>query len=634
MCSLILFVAAGSFILPKIVWADEKDLIITEIMYDPSCKKEEKCSDWFEIYNKSSDKLTISNKEIGIIDEENLDSSCHQIKSGITVESKGFAIIADNRDYFLKKYSDVDEDIVFDSSFDLSEKGDYIRLSSDNKCNNFFIDISYESSWGGKNNGKTLEKIDHSGNYSKNNWQESYILGGTPGEKNSEKPKPKEYPGKIRINEVLPDPEKNKGEEFIEIFNYNEEKVDLEGWILRDGSKTGKYIFPKDSLIGANDYLIIYKKDFKFALNNSGNENVMFLNPDEKVADEISYSGSKDSASYNYSADGWRWSKFLTPGEDNKFNNLPTSKLKIEKKIYKNMLTEFRVSAKDKDKDKLKFVWDFGDGHKSYLKNTKHKYEKSGTYKVSLKISDGSEDVFKTFEVKAGKFPKSELKITGVKANPKGKDTNLETIKIKNNSKKKINLKNWSVATGWKNLYNHPINKKIILKPGETKEITRKYSLFALNNKQAKIELRRPDGSVASKVKYSKKEGIRDDETYEKTEDGWEWIGLQSDAEETQANAENETEADFNINKTENIQSDASSSEENLADQKTISPEIQSDEPVGNGEVLGAEINRVIKTIPSSRPESENIFIRIIWSVNQKVSSFMNFLIARRFKIF
>ena len=183
------------------------------------------------------------------------------------------------------------------------------------------------------------------------------------------------------------------------------------------------------------------------------------------------------------------------------------------------MLAEFRVSAKDKDNDKLKFVWDFGDGHKSYKQNTKHKYLKKGAYQVSLKISDGSEDIFETFEIEVRNFPKKELKIVGVKANPKGKDTDLETIKIKNSSKKKINLKNWSVATGWKELYNHPINKKLIIKPGETKELTRKYSAFTLNNKQTKVELRRPDGSIASKVKYSKKEGIQDDETYEKTED-------------------------------------------------------------------------------------------------------------------
>jgi hypothetical protein len=251
-----------------------------------------------------------------------------------------------------------------------------------------------------------------------------------------------------------------------------------------------------------------------------------------------------------------------------------------------------------------------------------------------LKISDGSEDVLETFEIEAGKFPKSELKITGIKANPKGKDTKLETIKIKNTSKKKINLKNWSVATGWKNLYNHPISKKLFIKPGETKEITRKYSLFALNNKQAKIELRRPDGSVASQVKYSKKEGVQDDETYEKMENGWEWIGSQADAEETQSNDENEAEADFNINNIENIKNSESNSEENLADQKNEnhqeidSTAIQLDEPTENGEVLGVETNRVAENVSNDKSKSKNIFQMIVWSANQKASSLINFLIA------
>jgi hypothetical protein len=80
------------------------------------------------------------------------------------------------------------------------------------------------------------------------------------------------------------------------------------------------------------------------------------------------------------------------------------------------------------------------------------------------------------------------------------------------------------VATGRKNLYNHPIAKDLIINPGKTAKITRQISKFTLNNKKSKIELRYPDGKAADKVKYSKKgASIEDDEVYEKTDSGWDW---------------------------------------------------------------------------------------------------------------
>jgi len=321
--------------------------------------------------------------------------------------------------------------------------------------------------------------------------------------------------------------------------------------------------------------------------------------------------------SYNFSDNGWKWSRFFTKGKENKFNNLPESKLKIEKKIYKSMLAEFKVSASDKDKDELKFVWDFGDEHKSYKQNTSHKYLKKGIYQVSLKISDGSEDVFETFEIKVGSFPKEELKIVSVKANPRGKDTEHETIKIKNNSKKKINLKGWSVATGWKELYNHPINKKFVLKPGETKELTRKYSAFTLNNKQTKIELRRPDGSVASKVKYSKKEGIQDDEVYEKMEDEWEWVGSQINTDLILTNA------DKIQSNTDQTQVSAESAQDIVENKEET--QIQSDEPEESGEVLGTENIKNNENISNDKPFSGNFSQRIFWNMNQFINNLINF---------
>ena len=67
--------------------------------------------------------------------------------------------------------------------------------------------------------------------------------------------------------------------EFIELFNYSTESIDISRWKLSDN--TGSYYFPDGTVIASNDYLIVAKKvpsanDYFFDLfpnEESGNEN-------------------------------------------------------------------------------------------------------------------------------------------------------------------------------------------------------------------------------------------------------------------------------------------------------------------------------------------------------------------------
>lgn len=258
-----------------------------------------------------------------------------------------------------------------------------------------------------------------------------------------------------------------------------------------------------------------------------------------------------------------------------------------------------------------------------------------------MKITGENESDTENFTVQVEKFGRSEIKIIGINANPKGKDSLWETITLENNSKKKIDLSNWSVATGWENLYNHPVNKKFILKSGETKELTRKDCAFALNNKQSKIELRRPDGSVASKVKYSQKEGIQEDETYEKTQAGWEWknapVNIENNNAEIQSEPVNNSE-----NIIPNIQTDQKieTENENIGKQSVLEKENNASKIVNYGlrlkptEELDSNVEKVLgaSTVKINNQKSENenyliIFLKNIFSYGNKLVNFiLNFL--------
>ena len=329
---------------------------------------------------------------------------------------------------------------------------------------------------------------------------------------------------KVYLNEILPNPKGDeKTGEYIEIVNLENKPVDLYKWKLKDASKYGKYIFKEHFILGPGDYFAIHRRRFKFALNNSKGETVYLYNPRGKLTSSVTYDKAIENVSYNFNGSLWRWSKFLTPGGKNKFDEPPKVKISIPKRAYKNTYTKFRVRAKDKETKKLRYVWDFGDGRKSYLKKTSHKYTKTGRYTIKLTVRDESQSVEKVFRLQVKKHPRPDLEIVSLTPNPKGKDTELETMKIKNNSSKRVNLKGYKIATGSKKLYNHPIRENLYIKPGKTKTIDRQDSKFTLNNKKCEIQLLYPDQKIADKVKYEK-DKIVDDEVYKKIDGQWQWI--------------------------------------------------------------------------------------------------------------
>ena len=92
-----------------------------------------------------------------------------------------------------------------------------------------------------------------------------------------------------------------------------------------------------------------------------------------------------------------------------------------------------------------------------------------------------------------------------------------------------INLKNWSVATGWKNLINHPIREDFKIKAGKSKKLLRDICGFTLTNTRNKLELRSPDGKAVQKIKYDHGEkSIEEDEVYKKIGNDWTWVKNQT----------------------------------------------------------------------------------------------------------
>jgi PKD repeat protein len=311
-------------------------------------------------------------------------------------------------------------------------------------------------------------------------------------------------PYKVLINEVLPNP-KEKGDtgEFIELYNPGEETVSLSGWEIHDASVTGKYVFPNDTHIAPLSYLVVTDQDFSLSLNNS-NEVIALWDREKRLVHRVHYEKTKEGVALNFVAGILRGARKPTPGTLNSENADPVTKERVPKRGYRNFAIKFQARGKDRDGDKLKFTWDFGDGHKSYKENTSHKYLKSGSYTVTLTTDDGIDTTRETFGIKIKKYEAPKVRIISFVPNPKGNDSELEWIEIENREKREVNLKDFSIATGTKkkSIANHPIREDFIIPPNSIKRLTREGSLFTLGNIRSHIELRSPDGETIQRLKY------------------------------------------------------------------------------------------------------------------------------------
>lgn len=446
---------------------------------------------------------------------------------------------------FIELYNPTNEDVSLKNWLlkDASISGTHIIEDITIPANNYKIFYRSEFSFALNNSGeetisliapnsKTISSISYTATregFSLNRADKWYWHKPTPLKINNENPLTKTYP-QLLLSEILPNPIGDENtDEYIEIYNPNDFAVNLEFWTLQDASATGTYTFTESLLIDPRSYYTLYRKTFLFALNNS-NEQLSLIAPNEKIMSHVSYKSSRENISYNYefSSTKWRWSKYLTPNQKNIFNNLPEiTKFDIDEKIYKSVYGKFEAKAQDNDQEELKVRWDFGDGHKSYKWDTRHKYTETGTFHGSLRIQDESEEVLQEFIVTVKKFPGHKVTVTKIVPNPSGKDSGNEYIVIKNKENERINLKNWSIAAGSteKTLVNHPVYDDLYIKPGKTKIITKKHAAISLPNKMGVIEIRRPNGSVSQKIKYGDENtSIPDNASYEKIDGAWLWI--------------------------------------------------------------------------------------------------------------
>jgi len=165
------------------------------------------------------------------------------------------------------------------------------------------------------------------------------------------------YPQGIIINEILPSPKGSDAEnEWFEIFNQNNFRVNLEGWQIRDiKGRIKTYTFPKNTFINPQEFLVFQRPVTKITLNNEG-DGLNLIQPDGKIIDSITYQKAPLGQSFNRLNSDWEWSSVLTPGKKNIISFLTQKEeTKKEKLREKGMATIEKSLPSIQSKNKSSF---------------------------------------------------------------------------------------------------------------------------------------------------------------------------------------------------------------------------------------------------------------------------------------
>lgn len=122
-----------------------------------------------------------------------------------------------------------------------------------------------------------------------------------------------------RINELLPNPSGDEDEEYIELYNPNDESFWLKGYQLQTGIESiHSFVVTSDAVVPAEGYLVLRYTDTKLALTNSGGR-ARLLDPAGQIVDETSvYSTAKEALAWALGTDGqWKWTDTPTPSKAN-----------------------------------------------------------------------------------------------------------------------------------------------------------------------------------------------------------------------------------------------------------------------------------------------------------------------------
>lgn len=268
-------------------------LAISEIMYHPPSRTDGRNLEFIEIYNSQEWPEDLSgyrlSGDVGYV-----------FPTNTLMPARGFLVVA-AVPADLQAAAGVSTPHAFTGSLPI-DRGT-IRLRNNQDA--VLVEVNYDSDppWplAADGGGHSLVAARPSyGSQDPRTWAASDRAGGSPG---ADDPVTTNPLAPILINEFLAhtdDPQLD----FIELFNYGTNALNLAGCILTDDVSTNRFVIPSGTVIAARGFVTFDQNQLGFSLNAAG-EDLFLFNPDRsRVLDSVRFKGQENGVSTGRYPDG------------------------------------------------------------------------------------------------------------------------------------------------------------------------------------------------------------------------------------------------------------------------------------------------------------------------------------------
>jgi hypothetical protein len=154
-----------------------------------------------------------------------------------------------------------------------------------------------------------------------------WTLTPTPGEANEYTPVPgtagaddaTAYAA-VELSELLPDPAApltDAADEYIELYNPNNEPVGLAGYVIKVGHDLGSKYVIKSGVIPADGYFVLKSSLTKLALSNDGSSVALYTPNGAQLGSTVTYPKVGTGNAWANFDGSWSWTAEPTPGAAN-----------------------------------------------------------------------------------------------------------------------------------------------------------------------------------------------------------------------------------------------------------------------------------------------------------------------------
>lgn len=337
---------------------------------------------------------------------------------------------------------------------------------------------------------------------------------------------------KVVINELYPNPPGvDANEEFIEIKNISDQIISLEGWQLRNSSKT----FVLSGEIKPGEIQSWLFKETNIVLKNTAAEEIYLINEGGVVVSVVKYLLSREGESYGRTQSGeWQWTRIVTLGEENDFSFVEKNNIQETNKEdiiwnfsipdYVEVGKEVFLSASgtvDMRGGELLYWWKIGTTTVLFGETVPHIFASSGLYTVTVVVSSSAgTSEQKDFSIPVGVDGVGgpiEIVLSEVFVDPIG-DENGEYIEIYNASNLGQDMGGWKLRTKDKKVFTVPSSTQLL--PNSFLVFYRSATKLNLNKNGEVVELLAPTLDVVDAIVVPKSQIGK---SYSLIKEKWYW---------------------------------------------------------------------------------------------------------------